>query len=187
MSVEIARRTFFANHFGDKTFVSPVMFPDAHDDDIVIHASHLSFCAAPPMLRRAPPFTGRVSIGAFAPTLVPWRVSRSTITSRTVRAHARAAAGTHRGIHGCNQPRGVGAGFLSCVPTVPLRPNGSVRSFCPRVLAICRSESPFGVQSSRQRRRKAEHFVRSARCLRLARRSEYWRTTGTIRTRSLCI
>jgi hypothetical protein len=36
-------RTFFANHFGDLTFVSPVMFADASGDDIFVDASGVSF------------------------------------------------------------------------------------------------------------------------------------------------
>ena len=40
-------RTFFANHFGDQTFISPLMFADAHDEEIVVDASDLSFRPAP--------------------------------------------------------------------------------------------------------------------------------------------
>jgi len=40
-------RTFFANHFGDPPFISPVMFADAHDDDIVVDPSDVSFRPAP--------------------------------------------------------------------------------------------------------------------------------------------
>ena len=36
-------RTFFANHFGDQPLISPAMFADAHDEDIVVDASDLSF------------------------------------------------------------------------------------------------------------------------------------------------
>ena len=36
-------RTFFANHFGDQTFISPLMFADAHDDNIVVDTCDLSF------------------------------------------------------------------------------------------------------------------------------------------------
>jgi hypothetical protein len=41
-------RTFFAKHFGGQTLISPVMFADAHDEDIVVDASDLSFrpCAS---------------------------------------------------------------------------------------------------------------------------------------------
>ena len=37
-------RTFFANHFGDPTPISPVMFADARGDDVVVVASDGSFC-----------------------------------------------------------------------------------------------------------------------------------------------
>jgi hypothetical protein len=40
-------RTFFANHLGDRPIISPVMFADAHDDDIGVDASDLSFRPAP--------------------------------------------------------------------------------------------------------------------------------------------
>src|SRR5437763_2592202 len=40
-------RTFFANRFGGQTLISPVMFADAHDEDIVVDASDLSFRPAP--------------------------------------------------------------------------------------------------------------------------------------------
>jgi hypothetical protein len=42
-------RTFFANHLGDRTFISPAMFADAQDDDIVVDASDVSFRPAPSM------------------------------------------------------------------------------------------------------------------------------------------
>jgi len=40
-------RTFFANHFGDRTLISPLMFADASGDDIVVDASDVSFRSAP--------------------------------------------------------------------------------------------------------------------------------------------
>jgi len=36
-------RAFFANHFGHRTFISPVMFSEARGDDVVVDASDLSF------------------------------------------------------------------------------------------------------------------------------------------------
>jgi hypothetical protein len=41
------RGTFFANHFGDRTLISPVMFADATGDDIVINAADVSLRSAP--------------------------------------------------------------------------------------------------------------------------------------------
>ena len=35
-------RTFFANHFSDRTFVSPAMFADTRRDDIVVDTSDVS-------------------------------------------------------------------------------------------------------------------------------------------------
>src|SRR3989475_1042998 len=40
-------RTFFANHLGDRTFISPLMFSAARDDDVVLDASDLSSRPAP--------------------------------------------------------------------------------------------------------------------------------------------
>ena len=40
-------RTFFANHLGGQTFVSQVMFADAHDEDIVVDASDVSLRPVP--------------------------------------------------------------------------------------------------------------------------------------------
>ena len=40
-------RTFFANHFGGQTFISPVMFADAHGDDIVVDAFDVPLRPAP--------------------------------------------------------------------------------------------------------------------------------------------
>jgi hypothetical protein len=39
--------TFFANHFGDRTPISPVMFADASGEDIDVDASNVSFRSAP--------------------------------------------------------------------------------------------------------------------------------------------
>jgi hypothetical protein len=40
-------RTFFANHLGGQMSISPVMFADTHDEDVVDDASALSFRPAP--------------------------------------------------------------------------------------------------------------------------------------------
>jgi len=40
-------RTFFANHFGGQTFVSPVAFAEADDKDIIVNASHVSTLPVP--------------------------------------------------------------------------------------------------------------------------------------------
>ena len=40
-------RTFFANHLGGQTPISPVMFADAHEEDIVVDPCDLLFRTAP--------------------------------------------------------------------------------------------------------------------------------------------
>jgi hypothetical protein len=41
-------RTFFANHFGSQTFVSPLMFADADDEkDIIVDAADMSIFPVP--------------------------------------------------------------------------------------------------------------------------------------------
>ena len=77
-------RTFFANHFGNQTFISPLMFADAHDDNIVVAACDLSFHR--PSVDWAVRSSRRPSAGASA-----------TITFRTVQQRTRAAAVTRRG------------------------------------------------------------------------------------------
>ena len=40
-------RTFFVNHLGGQTFIPPVMFSDAGDEDIVVDGADVSFRPAP--------------------------------------------------------------------------------------------------------------------------------------------
>ena len=89
---------------------------------------------------RAPPFTGRMSIGVVRSNtrLLAW-VSVN-ITFRTVLARASAALGTRLGIYRCNRPRGLRAGFLSCPQCLCDRWHCEI--IRPRVFADCRSESP---------------------------------------------
>ena len=42
-------RTFFANHFEGQTFISPLIFADADDENIVVDASDGSLCPVPPI------------------------------------------------------------------------------------------------------------------------------------------
>jgi len=70
-------RTFFANHLGGQTFVSQVMFADAHDEDVVVDASALSFRPVPSIGASCASIHGPiVDWGRFAPALVPGRASR---------------------------------------------------------------------------------------------------------------
>ena len=110
-------RTFFANHFGGQTFMSPVMFAGAHGEDIVVDAPDLSV---------RPAASIDASCRSIHSTSFDWGVRASrrpsacvlaTIAFRTIQERARAAAATRRGTYGCNGPRGIRAGFLSCAPT----------------------------------------------------------------------
>jgi len=97
------------------------MFADAHDEDVVVDASALSFAQFLRSVRPAPPFTSRSLIGAFAPaSSLGARLGQNQLQDVQKAQEQRAV--TRRGTYRCNQPRGVDAGFLSCAPTVPSRP-----------------------------------------------------------------
>jgi hypothetical protein len=67
-------RTFFANHLGGQTLISPMMFADAHD--VVVDPSDLSFRPAPSIdVSRASIHRPSVDWGS-APALVRRRASR---------------------------------------------------------------------------------------------------------------
>jgi hypothetical protein len=127
-------RTFFANHLGGRTLISPVMFADAHEEDMVVDPCDLSFRPAPSMdASRAS--IHRPSVDWRRP-LQPRPSARvsARITFRTAQKRARAAVVTCRGTEHCSPPRGVSAGFLSVRADSAFATDGSVRSICPRVL-----------------------------------------------------
>ena len=78
-------RTFFANHLGGQTFISPVMFADAHGEDIV-DASDVSLRPVP-SIDASCPLHSRTNhrLGAFAPT-VARRRPRPTSSSGPYRS-----------------------------------------------------------------------------------------------------
>jgi len=78
---------------------------------------------------RAPPFTGRVSIGVDRSNTRLLACASPKITFRTVQVRARAPAGTRRGIYGCNWPHGVRAGFSFVRACSASATDGSVRPF----------------------------------------------------------
>ena len=114
-------KTFFTNHFGGQTFISPVMFADERDEDIVVDVSDVSLRPAPSIDASCPPFTDQPSVGGVR-THCRSAGASTDITFRTVQERARAAAVARLGTYRCNEPRGVCAGFLSCAATQPLRP-----------------------------------------------------------------
>jgi hypothetical protein len=72
-------RTFFANHLAGQILISPVMFADAHDEDIIVD---LSFRPTPSIdASRASIHRPSVD-GASAPAVVRRRASRPKSPSR---------------------------------------------------------------------------------------------------------
>jgi hypothetical protein len=106
-------RTFFANHFGGQTFNSPVMFADAHDDDIVVDASNVSLRSAPSIDASRASSHGPTVHWGRSHQLLSLGMSLDRHTFRTVHERARAAGVTRRDTCRCNEPPGVRAGFLS--------------------------------------------------------------------------
>ena len=98
--------------------VAAVMFADAHDVDVVVDPSDLSFRPAPSIDASRASIHGRASIGGVRSR--PSARVLARITFRT--AQKRAAAVTRRGTYRSNRPLGVRATFLSCAATQPSRP-----------------------------------------------------------------
>ena len=76
--------TFLANHLGDRTFISPVMFSDGRGDDVVVDASDSSARPSPWAIGGS--FThldslGECRLASFARTHVSWRASRPRSSS----------------------------------------------------------------------------------------------------------
>jgi len=154
-------RTFFANHLGDRTFISPAMFADAQDDDIVVDASDLSF-------RPAPSIDG--SCGSIHGPSVDWGrwLQHSSLGARLGQNHLQDRGGARKS-SGRDPPRHLRLRLTSRRPGRfslvrahgASATDGSVRSFA-RACSPDAILSLFGVQSNRQRRIKAEPFVPSA-------------------------
>jgi hypothetical protein len=92
-------RTFLANHLGNETFGSLLMSSDADGDDVVLDTSDLRSaqrrCRS---MRRAPPFTGGVSIGLVRSNTCLVAYASPKITFTTLQAREHAAAGTRRAV-----------------------------------------------------------------------------------------
>jgi hypothetical protein len=106
-------RTFFANHFGDRTLISPAMFADAHDEDMVVDASDLSFRPARSIdASRFPVHRPSVNWGrALQPSL------GVRLAQHHIQDHTEARKGSGRDPPRCNQLRGGRGGFPSCADT----------------------------------------------------------------------
>ena len=100
-------RTFFANHFGERTFLSPLMVWNARSDDVIVDnydvSSRPRHC---PSMGRAPPFTGRVSTGVVRSNSRLLSCVAPRITFKNVQAREVAPAGTRRGIYSCTGRHG---------------------------------------------------------------------------------
>ena len=128
-------RTFFANHFGDRTLTSPVMFAYASGDDIVVDASDVSFCPTQLSINGSCVSARWASIAIFHTNQRFLECVSGKITFRSVQAHATARAGTRRRIHGCNAWRPATGSFDAT--------NASARSFARREFAIGNAQSLF--------------------------------------------
>ena len=126
-------RTFFANHLGGQTFISPVMFADAHDEDIVVDASDLSFRPAPSIdascasIHRTSVDWGR----SLQPSSLGVRLGQNHLQDHT---GARKSSGRDPPWHLPLQPASRRSRRLSFVRAdSAFATDGSV-SICPRVL-----------------------------------------------------
>jgi hypothetical protein len=116
-------RTFFANHFGGQTFISPVMFADAHDENIVVDASYLSFRATPSSIDASCTSINGASVGWGVRANPRYRTCVSVTNHLQHRRAALKSSGRAPPRHLRSQPASrSGRVFFSCVATVPLRP-----------------------------------------------------------------
>jgi len=127
-------RTFFANHFSGQTLISPMMFADAHDEDIVVEASGVS-------LRPAPSIDASCA-SVHGPTVDCGRSRWLSSLGVSLGQHhlqdgieARKSSGRDPPRHLPWQPALRCPRRLSFVPgDSALATDGSVRSICPRGL-----------------------------------------------------
>src|SRR5216683_3146879 len=149
-------RTFFANHLGGQTLISPVMFADAHDEDIGVDPSDLSFRPAPSIdASRASVHRPSIDSGRpLQPSYVGARLGQNHLQDGT---EARTSSGRDPPRHPPLKPASRRPRRLSFVRgDSAFATDGSMRSIARACLAICSSESQLEEQSSRQRRRKAD-------------------------------
>jgi len=162
-------RTFFANHLRGQTLISPVMFADAHDEDIVVDPCDRSFRPAPSIdASRASIHRPSVDWGRpLQPSSVGARLGKNHVQDGT---DARKSSGRDPPRHLPLQPASRAAPGLRrpCRLSFVCGDNafatdGSVRSICPRVLG------PIAVLSLNSKNNRVakvvarRHFVQSAR------------------------
>ena len=114
-------RTFFANHFGDRTFISPLMFADASGNDIVVNASDVSL--RPTQLSiNGSCRSAHWAVDCDVPlqsTFLGMRLRQDHLQDRT---GAYKSTGRDPPPHPWLQRLASGHGFLPCVPAVPVSP-----------------------------------------------------------------
>ena len=136
-------RTFFANHFGGQTFISPLTFADAHDEETVIDASDLSF-------RRVPSIDA--SCASIHWTSVDWGRSLQPSSLRVRLGQNQLQDRTGARKSGGRDPPTVATSLVTSAPACFVRvdgicaTDGGGRSFARASLAIGRSESQRSVQ-----------------------------------------
>ena len=144
-------RTFFANLLGGQKFISPVMFADAHADDIVVDASDVSFRPAPSI---------DSSSASIHRTSVDWgRSLRPPLGVHLGQHHFQDRTAEHTSSgrdpprHLPLQPASRRSRRLAFVRAdSAFATDGSGRASARACLAIVGSESQLSVQSTRQRR-----------------------------------
>ena len=153
-------RTFVANHLGDRTFISPVMFAHARSDDIVVDGFDLS--------SRPTPLSIDGSCTSIHWASVDWGPSLQysflacvsvEITFRTVQALKNTGRDPPRHL----RLQLASQGFIRARPQCLCDQRHCDHS--PREFAIGNSGSPFLRNRVVNVGRKAEHFVRPARWL----------------------
>ena len=132
-------RTFFANHLGGQTTVSPVMFADMHHEDVVDDACALSFRPAPSI---------DASCATIHGPIVDWgrSLEPSSLGVGLGQHHVQDCTGA-RNSSGRDPPRDLRLQAASRRPRrlsfvradSTFATDGSVRSICPRVLGHMQS------------------------------------------------
>jgi hypothetical protein len=127
-------RTFFGNHLWGQTLMSPVLFADAHEEDIVVDPCDLSFRPAPSIeASRASIHRPSVDWGRpLQPSSVGARLGKNHLQDGT---EARKSSGRDPPRHRPLQPASWRPCRLSFVRgDSAFATDGSVRSIWPRVL-----------------------------------------------------
>ena len=157
-------RTFFANHFRHRTFISPVMFSDARGDDVVVDASALSFRPARSLIDGSCACIHWASVDwrrSLHHTSLGVRLDQDRFQDRTgERQSTGRAAPRHLRLQLASR-RSRRVSFVRACSTSAI--DGSVRPFVRREVAIGNSKSAHRVQIELSTSSEVRHSVRSPR------------------------